>query len=665
MAALVTGGAGRTAILANTWQFWILVMAWPILGERIRGAQWLSVALGLGGLVLIIEPWSLEGIVSSILALAGAVCFAASSIVAKVLRQRHHPDLLTMTGWQTLIGSIPLVLIAIFAGGGRPEWSQEFIWSLAYTSSSAPAEARSSGCSCSRSCPPASPVWGPWGLPSWAFWLRGRYWESSRRPPRSRAWSPSWPGWVSCSRCRRGVTHRRTLSGCSSKVVLSPDLSAPTERAAEGGRTMSDAGEWPVLAIVPAHNEAGRVGEVVRALRAQGLPVLVVDDGSSDGSGAEAEAAGARVLRQEPNQGKGAALKAGFREALGAGGPGTAGPAFLTLDADGQHDPAKVPEFLRRWEEGGADLVIGARDYAAMPRIRWFTNSVSRLLFSWAMGEHIPDNQSGYRLHSRRLAEIALASEEQGFAFEVEEIALCLGRGYGLAWVPIPTIYGTEKSDIKPWTHLSSFVRVTRRARRLMREERRAGRGGVGRRDAAGRCLVAAPPRPRPSYTRAGLLSSPAGARAHTAAYRLDPSPQAVAALFGGLVDAGLARVDFVEGPVAQRRQVGHDDVGSAGQTQFAAGIGIDRGQGRGAGNVGLGADQPRKGDGLVGHQSQYLLVRRYRGVPRPEPSGVWGWGINGPMPIMSRSSRRNRSISSQRADVWPGMPTITPLPTS
>ena len=133
MAALVTGGAGRTAILANTWQFWILVMAWPILGERIRGAQWLSVALGLGGLALIIEPWNLHGVLSSLLALAGAVCFAASSIVAKVLRQRHAPDLLTLTGWQTLFGSIPLVLIAVLAGGGSPEWTQEFVWSLAYT----------------------------------------------------------------------------------------------------------------------------------------------------------------------------------------------------------------------------------------------------------------------------------------------------------------------------------------------------------------------------------------------------------------------------------------------------------------------------------------------------------------------------------------------------
>jgi len=232
--------------------------------------------------------------------------------------------------------------------------------------------------------------------------------------------------------------------------------------------TAADAGTG-ALAIVPAHNEAPRIGAVVSALVAQGLPVLVVDDGSGDGTGDAARAAGARVLRLDPNRGKGAALKAGFRDVL-------AEPwgAILTLDGDGQHDPSEVPAFLEAWRTSGADLVVGARDYRRMPPIRRFTNGVSRLLFSRAVGEQIPDNQSGYRLRSRRLAEAALASLEEGFAFEVEEIAICVGRGYGLAWVPVRTIYGTETSDIKPWSHFVSFVRVARRARRRAREERRA-----------------------------------------------------------------------------------------------------------------------------------------------------------------------------------------------
>jgi len=133
VAALVTGGAGRTALLANTWQFWILLMAWPILNERLHGSQWLSVGLALGGLVLIIEPWNLDNAVSGLLALAGAVCWAAGSIVVKILRRRHEVDLLSLTGWQTLYGSILLLLIAVLIEGDAPEWTSEFIWSYVYT----------------------------------------------------------------------------------------------------------------------------------------------------------------------------------------------------------------------------------------------------------------------------------------------------------------------------------------------------------------------------------------------------------------------------------------------------------------------------------------------------------------------------------------------------
>ncbi len=133
IAALVAGGAGRTAILANTWQFWILLMAWPILDEKLHGAQWLSVSLALVGLILIVEPWNLHGITSSLLALAGAVCWAAGAIVAKLLRRRHEVDLLALTGWQTLFGSILLVFLAVFVEGESPEWSSAFIWSLLYT----------------------------------------------------------------------------------------------------------------------------------------------------------------------------------------------------------------------------------------------------------------------------------------------------------------------------------------------------------------------------------------------------------------------------------------------------------------------------------------------------------------------------------------------------
>lgn len=229
-----------------------------------------------------------------------------------------------------------------------------------------------------------------------------------------------------------------------------------------------------ILVIVPAHNEGPRIGAVVRAVVEQGLPVLVVDDGSGDDTAGEARAAGARVLALQPNRGKGGALKAGFAEALAEAPEGKRWAALLTLDGDGQHDPAELPALLEAWKTRGADLVIGARDYKEMPPIRWFTNTLSRKLFSWAVGEDVPDNQSGYRLRSRRLAEAALASSEQGFAFEVEEIAICVGRRYGLAWVPIKTIYGSEVSDIRPWSHFLGFMRVMLRARKRVRRERAA-----------------------------------------------------------------------------------------------------------------------------------------------------------------------------------------------
>ncbi|MBN1631045.1 MAG: EamA family transporter [Thermoleophilia bacterium] len=132
-AALVTSGAGHTAMLANTWQLWILVMAWLVLQERLRGMQWWAVGVGTVGLVLIIQPWRLHGVVSSLFALAAALCFAGGAVAAKVLRRRHQVDLLSFTTWQGLLGSVPLVALAVVLPGDDIEWSGTFVWALAYS----------------------------------------------------------------------------------------------------------------------------------------------------------------------------------------------------------------------------------------------------------------------------------------------------------------------------------------------------------------------------------------------------------------------------------------------------------------------------------------------------------------------------------------------------
>ena len=209
-----------------------------------------------------------------------------------------------------------------------------------------------------------------------------------------------------------------------------------------------------VLALIPAYNEASSIGMVIEGTLPH-LPVLVVDDGSSDGTAARAEEYQVNVLRQQPNQGKGAALRAGFNWALTEGFE-----AVVTLDADGQHDPAEIPKFLLAYEEGNPDLIIGARDFSQIPLVRRFANTIGRWSFSWALGEPVRDNQSGYRLLSRRMMEAVLGSHEQGFEFEVDMIVECVQRGYQLEWVPIRTIYAGEKSHINPIEHSANWVRI-------------------------------------------------------------------------------------------------------------------------------------------------------------------------------------------------------------
>jgi drug/metabolite transporter (DMT)-like permease len=132
MWALASGAAGKTAVLTYTMPFWLLLMAWPILGERVRGLQWASVGLAAAGLVLVLSPWRLQGISASLLAVAGGFSWAASSVVAKIIYGRHPADLLSLTTWQMLFGTIPLGLIALTELSQPVVWSAEFAWALAF-----------------------------------------------------------------------------------------------------------------------------------------------------------------------------------------------------------------------------------------------------------------------------------------------------------------------------------------------------------------------------------------------------------------------------------------------------------------------------------------------------------------------------------------------------
>jgi len=220
-----------------------------------------------------------------------------------------------------------------------------------------------------------------------------------------------------------------------------------------------------IMAVIPAYNESRHITDVVQQTR-QYLPTLVVDDGSKDDTAHMAEMAGATVLRQMPNQGKGAALVNGFHYALSQGCS-----AAIMLDADGQHNPAEIPIFLQSYQNFQSDLIIGQRDFRFMPRLRRTTNTIGTWMFSWAIGRNIPDNQSGYRLLSRRMMEAMLASHETNFEFEVEMIVVCVRNDFRLDWVPIQTIYGDEHSHIRPLRHAYHFIRMTLQTRAAVRRK--------------------------------------------------------------------------------------------------------------------------------------------------------------------------------------------------
>ena len=225
-----------------------------------------------------------------------------------------------------------------------------------------------------------------------------------------------------------------------------------------------------VLALIPAWNEAARIGPIVNGARTH-LPVLVVDDGSTDGTGDVAQAAGAIVIRHAQNRGTGAALKTGFSWALENGYDGV-----LTLDADGQHDPAEIPAFLNASEARTGHLIIGERDFSQMPWPRWWSTPLGSRLLSLALGERITDNQSGYRLLTRRFLE-QLELTATGFEMEVEMIAEAVRLGVPIAWVPVRTIYGIGKpSYFHPFKDTLRFLRMVWRIWRRRRTEGWKGR---------------------------------------------------------------------------------------------------------------------------------------------------------------------------------------------
>ena len=227
--------------------------------------------------------------------------------------------------------------------------------------------------------------------------------------------------------------------------------------------TNNGPGGRKIAAVIPCYGESGHVGAVVRGAAAAGFPAIVVDDGSPDGTADEARKAGAaHVEVHEKNAGKGAAMATGLAKALELGFD-----AAVLMDGDGQHDPAELPRFAAAFE-AGADVVLGSRMADAgrkMPLVRYLTNRFMSAMLSRKMGMKATDTQCGYRLLSRKAAETVLKCRTQGFAADSEQLLLLARAGFRFAEVPVSTIYGDEKSKIRPVRDAIKFFAMLRKYR--------------------------------------------------------------------------------------------------------------------------------------------------------------------------------------------------------
>jgi glycosyltransferase involved in cell wall biosynthesis len=205
--------------------------------------------------------------------------------------------------------------------------------------------------------------------------------------------------------------------------------------------------------VIPAYQAQASVAAVVHGLRAAlgahvDAPIVVVDDGSTDGTSEAATSAGARVVRHARNLGKGSALCTGF-EALRAAGA----DAAVCVDADGQHPPEEAAR-LARYDAPREALLLGVRDLArdGAPKKNQFSNGFSNRFLSFALGRALSDTQCGLRRYP--LPEtLELGGRATGYGFEAELILRAVRLGWEIVEVPVRVIYPPESERV---THFHS-----------------------------------------------------------------------------------------------------------------------------------------------------------------------------------------------------------------
>jgi glycosyltransferase involved in cell wall biosynthesis len=212
-----------------------------------------------------------------------------------------------------------------------------------------------------------------------------------------------------------------------------------------------------LLAIIPAYQAVSYLKGVIDSTKDRVSEILVVDDGSTDGTSEIAQTCGATVIRHDLNRGKGAALKTGFAYAIEH-----EYEAVITLDADGQHEPKFISDFLSAHAKTGAAMIIGSRlqDKADMPWQRRCSNIMTSRVLSILLRTKIEDSQSGYRLIlTAMLKQLNLESDR--YQLETEIIIKAVKAGFKIAFVPIKVIYGLDfPTSIRGWTDTFRWIKL-------------------------------------------------------------------------------------------------------------------------------------------------------------------------------------------------------------
>lgn len=205
------------------------------------------------------------------------------------------------------------------------------------------------------------------------------------------------------------------------------------------------------LILIPTYNNAGTVGDVVRRAQATGLPVLVVDDGSTDDTATVLKDTGVIVLRHAQNRGKGGALKTGFMQARELGYK-----YVITLDADGQHFPEDVHKLLAH--KAPRTLVVGSRAQRGNDSGSSFANNFSNFWFHLYTWKKLPDTQTGYRLYPlESLPGLWLLTAR----YEAELALLVFSAWKGLQLTPVPVQVNYPEDRVSHFRPLKDFMRIT------------------------------------------------------------------------------------------------------------------------------------------------------------------------------------------------------------